>query len=1089
MKNFNKLLLAFIMTVMAFGVDALTFTSGYLKYETNSANDAVYVKGLTTSGENVSSLSLTIPATVTYNGTTYRVWGISSTAFQNKTNIDNVTIQWSMRIIDTDAFRGCTGLRWLRLPSSIYRLGADAFNGCTALKWVYYPGFNFPEGGVSSTTFPNNSGMTLYISHDSQPSASDYKASSGWSRFATVTNSIEAYDWYMADGGYYTVGSSDSNPYSTTRTITLTGFNKNGSNTSNGTVYTAMDGGTFTPSGQSITFKVTSLGHNAFSDQTTLKTVNLPGTITSYRVGAQYAAFFGATSLTAINVASGCVVFSSYDGCLYTKDGTNLLRVPEGKTSISYKSTITGIGYYAFRNCAMSTVRIPYGVKTIYSCAFAYTPNMDWLYIPSSVTSFAEDALWHTKNNIYLYMNMPTPPTCYPDAMFGITLSNANLYVPYGKIDAYKSAGWTGFTNYNNNSKQACDAVVSNMPYTVTSTARTNVNGTYYDGRVKLVCGEGTGENNSTTFDIPASISINGKSYAVTMIGEDAFNNHTSSFTVTGCVNVDTIGAYAFQSQPITSYPFTHKSSRYIMAYAFDGAGLTGTVALPYGVKMLGTYSFGHGKYNRLVVPASISNFYGSFCTNTSTLTELVINLPYSWSYTFTGWDLTGLPSNCYIRVPVGVVNHYKQNSKFSSRASYITAGAYDFAYANDYSGRYFMTILSTASTTFDGTTYDGKAKYVYHPNIAASTLDSYGFCTYYEQDQTVSSDKRKYLITEIGDSCFYGAKFATGTLPKALTRIGHDAFRASSYAENNLVLPSGLTSIGHDAFYDSKIKGELKVPTSVTSLEGWALCASTLSSIYFPDMPVPTMGTTVWSSSIGTVWVPNSRANSYLTEAKKWGTSYGNKLAVWIKPYAATQMFSSVLPTNLSGSNINAYIASGYDKSNTGKEVTMTKVTQAPEYTGMLLTGLTANQEYRIKRPTSSVSAPATNYLVAAPTSSVNVYNQTVGYYWEYRTPSNLRFVKPTSDYSTAIGSAFLKLSSTEASGKSEVYTNLWPKQTGGLPGDYDGNGRVDITDVNAAINMMLGKLPYKAICDINNDGKIDITDVNLIINKMLGK
>ena len=400
------------------------------------------------------------------------------------------------------------------------------------------------------------------------------------------------------------------------------------------------------------------------------------------------------------------------------------------------------------------------------------------------------------------------------------------------------------------------------------------------------------------------------------------------------------------------------------------------------------------------------------------------------------------------------------------------------------------MTILSTASTTYNGTTYDGKAKYVYHPNIAANTSSSYTFSTY-EEDQTVSSDKRKYLITEIGDSCFYGAKFTTGTISPAVTRIGYEAFRGSSYAENNLVLPSGLISIGHDAFYNSKITGEVKVPTSVTSLEGWALCASTLSSIYFPDMPVPSMGSTVWSSSIGTVWVPNSRANSYLTEAKKWGTSYGNKLAVWIKPYAATQMFSSVLPTNLSGSNINADIATGYDKSNTGKEVTMTKITQAPEYTGMLLTGLTANQEYRIKRPTSSVSAPATNYLVAAPTASVNVYNQTggVGYYWEYRTPSNLRFVKPTSDYSTAIGSAFLKLSSTEASGKSEVYTNLWPKQTGGLPGDYDGNGRVDITDVNAAINMMLGKLPYKAICDINNDSKIDITDVNLIINKMLGK
>ena len=35
----------------------------------------------------------------------------------------------------------------------------------------------------------------------------------------------------------------------------------------------------------------------------------------------------------------------------------------------------------------------------------------------------------------------------------------------------------------------------------------------------------------------------------------------------------------------------------------------------------------------------------------------------------------------------------------------------------------------------------------------------------------------------------------------------------------------------------------------------------------------------------------------------------------------------------------------------------------------------------------------------------------------------------------------------------------------------------------------MMLGKADMVESCDMNGDGKIDISDVNAVINKMLGK
>ena len=56
-------------------------------------------------------------------------------------------------------------------------------------------------------------------------------------------------------------------------------------------------------------------------------------------------------------------------------------------------------------------------------------------------------------------------------------------------------------------------------------------------------------------------------------------------------------------------------------------------------------------------------------------------------------------------------------------------------------------------------------------------------------------------------------------------------------------------------------------------------------------------------------------------------------------------------------------------------------------------------------------------------------------------------------------------------------------------VKGDINGDGKVDIADVNAIINMMLGKVEAVPAADLNTDGNVDIADVNAVINLMLGK
>ena len=57
------------------------------------------------------------------------------------------------------------------------------------------------------------------------------------------------------------------------------------------------------------------------------------------------------------------------------------------------------------------------------------------------------------------------------------------------------------------------------------------------------------------------------------------------------------------------------------------------------------------------------------------------------------------------------------------------------------------------------------------------------------------------------------------------------------------------------------------------------------------------------------------------------------------------------------------------------------------------------------------------------------------------------------------------------------------------GLLGDVNGDGRVNVSDVSALINMILGLTPMdKTRADVNGDGRVNVSDVTALINIILG-
>ena len=134
MKQFKHFLLTEAMLLCSTFIFAHDFEVDGIYYYITSSSDkivAVTYRGNSLSSySNEYSGSVSIPESVTYNGTTYSVTSIGNDAFYDCDGLTSVTIPNSVTSIGSSAFSGCSSITSITIPEDVTEIGCYVFLYC-----------------------------------------------------------------------------------------------------------------------------------------------------------------------------------------------------------------------------------------------------------------------------------------------------------------------------------------------------------------------------------------------------------------------------------------------------------------------------------------------------------------------------------------------------------------------------------------------------------------------------------------------------------------------------------------------------------------------------------------------------------------------------------------------------------------------------------------------------------------------------------------------------------------------------------------------------------------------------------------------
>ena len=313
----------------------------------------------TITGYNGKASGLVIPATI--DGHT--VVAIGNGAFRGNSRLRAVIFPDAVTRIGSNAFRDCKNLTSIQLPAGLTELGAMAFGNCVGITEITIP------KGVAAARIDAYAHGRGPFGNCANLSAVTFE--NGITRipanlFSYCTGKIET---ELPD----TVTEIEYNAFEGSGLLsikipdTVTAIGNYAFNNCQGLTEIQLPAG------------LTELGTMAFGNCAGITEITIPKSVTAARIDA-YAhgrgPFGNCANLSAVTFENGI-----------TRIPANLFSCCTGKIETVLPDTVTEIGYNAFENSGLFTIKLPEKLKKIQSYAFAGCGNLSSIIIPGTVTS------------------------------------------------------------------------------------------------------------------------------------------------------------------------------------------------------------------------------------------------------------------------------------------------------------------------------------------------------------------------------------------------------------------------------------------------------------------------------------------------------------------------------------------------------------------------------------------------------------------------------------------------------------------------------------------------------------------------------
>ena len=611
---------------------------------------------------------------------------------------------------------------------------------------------------------------------------------------------------------------------------------------------------------------VTSIGNNAFQNNTTLTAVSFPDTLVSI---GNYA-FATCTALQSVVIPNSVTTL-----------GTSVFDSCTALASVSFGTGLSAIGEYDFFRCtSLTTVTIPGNIQTIGRNAFDYCSGITQLNLNPGLISIGRAAFG--SNTGLTRVTLPNTVTTLCEAAFGTCTNLERIDIPASvtcieryaferdnKINAYITdlAAWCSI-NFNNGAGQYYSTpteiggdlylngtLLENLviPAGVTDIAQGAFDGC---GAIKnVVIPEGVTTIKDYTFRGCTGLeSITVPSTVTRIAGNYTFQNCKAL----NAVHIPDVAAWCnitFDNENVNPLYFAHN------LYLTNSLIPTTTITIPNTVTAIKPYAFA-GLSNDVVIPSTVTSignyaFYYSSMTN-ATLSEGLLSIG---NYAFTNnpnLAAVDLPDSL-TSIGTFVFNNCTALRDVEIGTGLTAIGNYDFYQCAIEELTIPANIVTIGNDAFDmckrletlnlnqGLVTIGNAAFGTNTSLkrvtipdTVTTIGSYAFgtCTSLEWVDIPASvtaigsyafEKNNEFVTNITDlSAWCRIQFngTSGQFYSNPTERGHKLYLNGELI-TDLVIPDGVTSIPAGAFDRCTYIESVTIPDSVTTIGKYAFRGS----------------------------------------------------------------------------------------------------------------------------------------------------------------------------------------------------------------------------------------------------------------------